>query len=215
MPTETEIATAADYVDALVTARRSKNLLVLVLLLIVLAQLGLFFAARFTGRVLPSGSTTQPSARLVDFLHYVVGLTDFLGVILTIVLALVLLLIVNIMLVGRLIGVGQTISAYVWCLVTLVLLFPWQAFMNNATFSATEFKIPGALYTWEELSHPVAGARFATTDLAVSVLKWARFVGFPALAALLLLVMQVKSNRALRQALGEAEVTRGDSIPVA
>src|SRR4051812_33737946 len=107
------IATAADYADAMLTARRAKNVLVLLVLLILLTQLGLFFTARYTNLLLPPPASlatpaTQPSARLADFLQWVVGASDFLGVLLTIVLSFVLLLIVNIMLVGRLIGVART-----------------------------------------------------------------------------------------------------------
>jgi hypothetical protein len=37
-------------------------------------------------------------------------------------------------------------------------------------------------------------------------LKWARFAGFPLLALLLLLMVQAKSSRGLKFALGESEV---------
>ncbi len=209
------IATAADYADALLTARRAKNLIVLILLLLVLAQLAMFFSARYWIDVRPSGtgvtaatidpSSTQPAerdARLIDVLHYANGVVVFLGLTLSIVLSLVVLLLVKIMLVGRLIGVSRTMSALIWSLVLVVLLFPWQAFLMNSDFTSREFIIPGALYTWDELA---MNARFATSDLAPSLLKWARFVGFPLLAVILLLSIQVKSNRGLAQALGEAD----------
>ena len=40
------IATAADYADAIMTARRAKNTLFLILLLILIAQMTLFFLGR-------------------------------------------------------------------------------------------------------------------------------------------------------------------------
>ena len=43
-------------------------------------------------------------------------------------------------------------------------------------------------------------------EMAQLVLKWSRFVVFPIIAVLILLAIQVKSNRGLRQALGEADV---------
>jgi hypothetical protein len=210
------IATAADYADAMATARRAKNGLVLLLLLFLLIQLALFFLIRFDVLKLDSTvATTMPanmSVNLPDLLEYVLGVTTFLGVTLTIVLGFVLLLIANIMLVGRLIGVGRVTSAYIWCLVLLVLLFPWQSFLNSAglTPDVASFKIPGVLCTWAELSQ---NAHFSNADLRIAILKWARFVAFPALAVLILLAIQVKSNRGMRQAMGEEDFLPTDTAP--
>ena len=98
-------------------------------------------------------------------LSYLTAAIDFLGIVLIIVLSFVLLLLVKIMLVGRLIGVARVTSAYIWCILLGVMLFPWQAFLINPTVNApaaslvvgqptTEFKIPGVLYTWTEVTHP-------------------------------------------------------------
>jgi len=108
------IATAADYADAMYTARRSKNVLVLIVFVALLIQLGLFFVARYTDYIIPTGvvahvtaatlPTTKPSINWSDPLQYLIGITTFVGIVITILLSFVLLLIVNIMLVGRLIG---------------------------------------------------------------------------------------------------------------
>src|SRR5882672_4422300 len=94
------IATAADYADAMMIARRAKNLLFFLLLLMLLLQLTIFFVARLTPHVLPdaagptdasmtaatlptTGPTTQPIAALRDKalapaeLRYVTALIDF------------------------------------------------------------------------------------------------------------------------------------------
>ncbi|HEV2292749.1 MAG TPA: hypothetical protein VGR35_02775 [Tepidisphaeraceae bacterium] len=207
------IATAADYADAIMTARRAKNTLFLLLLLILLTQLTLFFVGRYTdvnfaddaatveATVITSTAdvTTQPAVagkwRAVDLLEYLVSATAFLGIAMTIVLAVVLLLIVKIMLVGRLIGVARLTSAFIWTVVLAVLLFPWQAFWEDYSF-----KLPGVLYTWDELVRRVK----LQPERDDAVLFWARFVGLPVLALIILLVIQVKSRRGLQQALGEA-----------
>ena len=226
------IATAADYADAMMIARRAKNWLFLILLLMLLVQISLFFVTRMTDYVIadgpPSAATaaTQPAATqpsispakrelLVNSLRYVTALTNFLGVALILVMLSVLLLITKIMLVGRLIGVAQVTSAFVWCVFLAVLLFPWQAFLQNENFSG-DFKIPGVLYTWGELVHPTLGAKFDTSQLKLdqNVLRWARFVGFPALSVVLLLMVQAKSSRGLRAALGESELEMSNEIRV-
>ena len=262
------IAVAADYADAMMTARRAKNWLFILLLLVLLTQLTIFFLLRFRvlkldsdvsvslpervdiapstqpeGATQPASDTTQPaladvdvdtrraSFGVADVLRYVIPVTDFLGVTLLVVLAVVLLLIVTIMLVGRLIGVSHVTSAFVWCVLLAVMVFPWQAFLlgtyrpaqsgrdaspglaDARGHSDPTFKIPGALYTWEELRRDYSFENLSTSQ---SILKWARFAGFPILALLLLLMVQAKSSRGLKYALGESEVqvevTGGDRL---
>ena len=223
------IATAADYADAMMIARRAKNVLFLLLVLMLIAQIAVFFVARMTDHVLPSAAaatpslattapTTQPAAHnlIVPALRYLTALIDFLGIALAIVLAVVLLLITKIMLVGRLIGVAQVTSAFVWCVVLIVLLFPWQSFLQNEDFTG-DFKIPGVLYTWPELTHPSLGAKFnidSSLGTNQTILRWARFAGFPAFSLILLLMVQAKSSRGLRAALGESELETSADLHV-
>lgn len=227
------IATAADYADAMMIARRAKSALVLFLLLMLIAQIGIFVFARKTDSIIPASpslaasvavpattnpsATTQPAAAagmLVPTLRYLTALIDFLGIVLVVVLAVVLLLITKIMLVGRLIGVAQVTSAFVWCVCLALLLFPWQAFLQNTDFTG-DFKIPGVLYTWPELVHPTMGAKFSSETFdSFSFLRWARFAGFPALSLILLLVIQAKSSRGLRAALGESELESAGELNI-
>ena len=48
MTPDPAIATAADYADAMITARRAKNIILLILLLTLLGQLTIFFVVRYT-----------------------------------------------------------------------------------------------------------------------------------------------------------------------
>lgn len=202
------IATSADYADALIVARRAKHWLFLLLMLMLLIQLALFFTARYTTLIVPGSvtatlATTHPVATsAMDKLHYLTGVTTFLGTILPVLLSLVLLLVVNIMLVGRLIGVARVTSAYLWCLVLALLLFPWQAFLGKITFYSADFRIPGVLYTWDELA---SQAKFAASQPEVAILKWSRFVVFPLIALVILMMVQAKSNRGMRQAMGQSD----------
>ena len=216
MTPDRAIETAADYADALMTSRRAKNALVLILILILLVQLALFFLIRFDVIKPPTlidsagtaAAATQPAPRDTwTMMHYVVGLTAFLGVALSVVLSFVIMLILNIMLVGRLVGAGRLTSAYIWSIVAVFFFFPWQAFLNHVGLTPDEatFKIPGVLYTWYEVVDPEVGAKFPTDRTEVALLKWFRYVVAPVVAVLLLLVIQIKSNRGLKQALGEAD----------
>lgn len=220
MTPDPAIATAADYADALMTARRSKNLLLLLVLLFLLVELAVFFVARYTNVILsdtpavevPAPTTQSTTASAKDFAQYATGLAVFLGMLFCVMLSMVVYLIANIMLVGRLIGVARVTSAFVWSLFLIVLMFPWQAFLGEATFNNPSFKPTGVLYTWAEL---VNGARFKGELSAEAVLKWARFVAFPVIAIFILLMIQAKSNRGLKQALGEDVATGDDLAPPA
>ena len=115
-------------------------------------------------------------------------------------------------------GVSKVTSSFLWTLVLILFLFPWQSVLispvnvgnvvNTSGSGGYEFKIPGVIYTWEELSHPVLGAGFDPARLQPQVvyLRWARFVLWPAIAMIVLLIVQAKSSRGLRLALGEETV---------
>jgi hypothetical protein len=236
--TQTSIATAADYADAMLTARRAKGWLFVILLLVLLVQMAVFFVVAYgpvditayarpaeieaagpATRPLevegPGSITTDPAAaagrtKLSYVLEYLIDGTTFIGMGTVLILAVVLLLIVLIMLIGRLIGVSRLTSAFVWCVVLIVLLLPWQALL---TFEGTkpgikdpDFRIPGVLMNWSELAFHGRDTTDSGTDLAPKILRWSRFVGFPVAALLVLLIVNTKANRGLRLALGETEV---------
>lgn len=196
-----DMASSADHAEALLAARRGRNFLTGLLLFLLLAQLALFFTARYSQILATTmGSTTQPSSVRIDLLHYAISLSGFVGLVSSLLLSAVLLLVINIMLVSRSLGLGPVVRAFLMSLVLLLLLFPWQAFLNNATLTATEFKIPGVLYTWEEISRH---ARFVADSWTMRLLRWSRFVGFPVVAMVLLTLIIRRSSKGIRLALGE------------
>jgi hypothetical protein len=203
------MANIADYADALITARKTRNVLVLLLLLMLFFQLALFFTVRYKVEIVPGNppaaasraSVRQTPPAVIDVLKYLTGLIDFAGVVVPLVLAVNLWFIVSVMLVGRLLGVSRLVSAFFWCILLLVLLFPWQAFLMNQTFTSNEFKIPGVLYTWSELA--VRG-RLHPQGISLAILYWARFVGWPILAIVIVVIVQHQSRTGLRLAMGES-----------
>ena len=74
-----------------------------------------------------------------------------------------MLVILQVQLVARLVGTGRVVGGLVWAVVVALLLFPWQAVLNNpainadAAADAIGLKVPGVVYTWAEVSHPDAG----------------------------------------------------------
>lgn len=258
LTTTTPLAVSADYHDALVAARRAKNWLFLLLLIGLLAQVSIFFVARFMPKVIDVGAPGEPRVNVPDVdvdarrvaetgpttgeverrtdidvrtepasperarkaggvLAWVNNAVVYLGTIFSIVLVLVMLLIVLIMLVGRLIGVAHTTSAFVWAVVLALILFPWQLFYDpetarpgDASMAADareirldDYRWPGATFTWGELRQ---GVKFDDGVNKVAILRYARFAGFPLLALIILFMVQAKSGRGVKYALGEADV---------
>jgi hypothetical protein len=200
---QSAIATAADYADAMITARRAKNFLFGIILLMLLLELALFLLVRYRVDLSAAADQAQPSTRLllaIDKMKYLIGLIDFLGVAAPVVLAVALLLLTAIMLVGRLVGVSHLVSAFLWCVVLILILFPWQAFLINQTFTSPEFKFCGALYNWSEL---VERARLHPPSTATAISFWGRFIFWPLIALALLVTIQMQSRRGLRLAFGE------------
>jgi hypothetical protein len=216
-PTSTHLATAADYADALLTARRAKSLVSLLLLLVLLIQIAMFFLLRYW-RPLPAGVTPM-EIHTRSLIQYFVGLLDIAGLLLPAILTVILYLILKVQLVGRLLGTAHLTSAFLWSILFALLLFPWQAVLNNPSINADPnanaigMKIPGVLYTWAEISHPIIGARFSIDEPAIensrpaAILHWARYAGFPVLALTILTMIHLKSQRGLRLSLGEAKIS--------
>jgi hypothetical protein len=201
---QSTLATSADYADALLSLRRAKNWAFLLLLLCLLGQLVIFFLVHY-GVVKPyaeSQSAAPVDATGVALLRYLVGLTDFAGIVLAAILSLDLLLITLIMVVGRLIGVGRLSSALIWSVVLGVLIFPWQAFLNWQWLSSG-FRLPGILFTWYELLEP---RLVQPQETFSAVLLWGRFVIWPLVGIIILLVVQARGTRGMRMALGESDV---------
>jgi len=214
--TQSSIVSAADYADALFAARKARRILFIVISLLLLGQVGLFFAARYS-QILVDSDPANP-APLKQLFQYGIGLIDFLGLILPTLYAVVLLLILNVMLLGRLLGAGHLTKAFFWSIVLILLLFPWQSFLNNPILNndPSGIRIPGVLYTWTELIHPRLGARFSTDlDVNLRILRWTRFVGFPIVALFILLYTHRSSGRGLRRAIGKPTAPGNEIIPIA
>jgi hypothetical protein len=66
-----------------------------------------------------------------------------------------------------------------------------------------DVRFPGVLYTWPELQRDF---NFPNAPLPLAVMKWARFIGWPVIAIIMLLSIQARSSRGLKFALGESDV---------
>lgn len=203
------ISVAADYADALLVARRVKRTMLLLLAMILVAQIAIFCLAQFTN-ILQVGTapTSQPgtitAANWPDIFHYVSAVSLIGSVIFGAVLLATLLLTIHIMLVGRLIGVALVVRAFVLAVLLFVIMFPWQTLLFTETLGKSDFVPPGVLYTWREIQTRVVP--HAEMDGKTSILFWARFLAMPIAAMIVVLLVQKRSGKGLKLALGEEEI---------
>jgi hypothetical protein len=196
---------STDYANAIIAGRRAKNILIALTLILLLGQLTLFFLCRYK-------FSLDAADRRIDWIKYAIGLVDFVGVAAPIVLAIDLMFLAHVMLAGRHLGVARMLSAFLWSIVLIVLLFPWQAFLVNQTFTSRDFMPPGVLYTWSEL---FARARLHPSQpFPDAFLFWARFVAWPIAAILILLHIQMQSQRSLRSAMGRSKLVALSDRPL-
>ena len=235
------LAAAADYADALIVARRLKTTLCTLLWFVLGTELSLFVLLRYVASVrsliVPTAAANPAAvANSRAVLQYAVGLLDFGGLILPLVLVAMVTVVLLVQVAARTVGAGRTTSALGWAVLLAVLLFPWQAVLNNPAINADKtqdaigMKVPGVVYTWAEVSHPDQGAAFADVHgvrpgtgtgpatsepsaVVVAVLHWVRYAVFPALAMVIVGLVHAKTEQGLRLSFGTAtDPAGGDGV---
>jgi hypothetical protein len=207
----------------MLTARTARTIFAFALMFILFLQIVLFILVHFTSKLdkhvtpdtlaptqintvsNPSAtqaaqtSTSAPRSFPRLLLKYIVGLSGYFGLIFSILISLMLLLLLNVMLIGRLIGVSHVTSAFILSLIILLLVFPWQAILNNQELTAVDWKVPGVLYNWDELAYHGHFENFGTGWFR----NWMRFLVIPIVTMVLVFTVLLKSSHGLRMALGE------------
>ncbi len=205
-------STAAVYYDALTVGRRFRTLTFLLLALILLAQIALFLTVRFVPEVRSAVLGQKDSTWPWDQIGYMATYASaWLGLAVSILFSLSLVYIVLVMISGRTVGAASAARAFVWSLVLVVLMVPWQAALSHPLSSGEPWRIPGVLYQWPELVANADG--FAGR---ADWLGWIRFVGWPGFSLLLLVACWLTSGRGVRRALGanfDAEYEDEDERP--
>lgn len=199
-----------DYELGLRKLRRLRSLAGLLLLLALLTQLVLFFLARYDVIEVSEASAGGAFYRVSELspaestLHYVLGGTASLSVLLAVVLVITVIAEGLLIVVSRRLGVAATISALLWSLVLLVLVFPSQLFFGEAALSRSVFALPGAVFTFGELR--TYGLDADDWGSAGTYFDFLRFAVAPLAAIIVLMLALIKSGRGFKLALGEIDL---------
>jgi len=102
-------------------------------------------------------------------------------------------------------GAASFVSAFLWSLILLAMLTPWQNIL-------TDLRIFGALYDGGLADISTAKRTIFTSDLADKILYYGRFIAYPVIALLVWVLVQWKFGRGFgaSQATPEVSVMRPD-----
>ncbi|MCP4251453.1 MAG: hypothetical protein GY778_30830 [bacterium] len=209
-----------DYAGAMRTIRAARGLFLLLLILSLLLQIGVYCAAHWTQVLEPAQAAqteiaaptegaapaaaelaqdgNEEFATIYYVLELVMPLSEFVGQISCGALLLCYLLATNVALSGRLGGVRGSVSSFFWMVVLMALLFPWGRWLGDL---AGQVQVPGVYATFGEMAN--LPAEFA--DRTHQVLHYARHLGFPVLALLIALVGDRKYAKGYRLAQRQIE----------
>jgi hypothetical protein len=197
-----------DFESALRTIRSARGVFVTLLVLSLLIHVTAFAAVRWghvleatqaveTGiaaagaeRVTETPEETEEvgnTAFVASLIELGLPLAEFIGQVSCALLAFCFLASAQVCLAGGLGGVRGSLSAFFWVLVMLALLFPWARWLSGT-------QIPGVYLTFLELTQfPESFDR-----VLPEVLSYVRFLGYPLLALIIVLVANGRYSRGYR-----------------
>ncbi len=196
-----------EYAAAFKSVRCAKNLLMILLLLAIVAQMACFVMVEFVGVVdelhavkEAGGSGKEAPAGACGTWEQMMVLllpgTKFAAVVAAALLSLTLLVGLKISLVGRLGGAAGLVGAFFWSLILLAMVTPWQQVLRG------QFAV-GALYNYGELLNEAAKIKpswgGAGVNLVDEIIYYARFVAYPVVAFFVLIAVQIKWSGGFKQ----------------
>lgn len=216
-----------EYAVAFRSIRAGKNFFAMVIALCIVAQLAGFVLVRFAGvtdapAAASSGPASRPASRPTVEINAaavqraatwrnVIGLalpqraatwrnvigwalpaTKFAAPAACLLMLFVLTLALNLSLLERVGGVAGFISAFFWALILLAMLIPWQ----HAPWTSYA---KGALFNLGDLEVATWGLAAGSATALDQIVYFVRFIGYPVLALLVWLVVQVKFARGYRR----------------
>ncbi|MFP4052403.1 MAG: hypothetical protein ACLFV7_00895 [Phycisphaerae bacterium] len=138
----------------------------------------------------------QEMAVFVDeVLNWALPGARFFALVSCLLLCLTLLTSMKICMLERLSGIGMMASAFYWSLVLLAMVTPWQQILHGEVACGALYN-KGEMYSWIARVKPSWGG--TVPDVWGQVLFYARFLGYPVLALLIWLVVQLKFARGYR-----------------
>jgi len=209
-------ANLSEYVDAMKSVRLAKNIFLLLMILAVLVVLAGFVVLSFTDKLdachgpatamAPADAAVAAEAAAVwdKAFGLAMDLGKFLAPVAAALMVFTLFLGVMVALVGRLGGAGHLVGALFWALILVAVLVPWQGLFHSPYVNGALYSLPEAA---TEAGKVVKGWSAAQVTAMDRILYYARFLGYPIIAVLFWVVVQVRFAAGYRKVLADALVT--------
>ncbi len=215
---QTDLASSG-CAEALRSLKAGKNIFMTVVLLVLLTHIGSFLAVQFGGVIDPpppkdqSVATTQPATQAAEAnaeqetreaynramyeetLRWALPACRFFAVVASLLAVLTFMFAVKLAIIGRLGGIANYMSAFLWSLILLAMVTPWQQVLGSSFASGVLFNL-GELTSYVEKIKSSWGA--STPGPLEVALYYARFIAYPVIALLVWLVVMVKFAAAYR-----------------
>lgn len=187
-----------DYTSALKTIRSVRSIffgLLVLSLLVPLASFGGVASKRIQapagGLLSSAGAPDVSGITLYAAADAGMRFAPFLARLMTLMLVLVYLISVHVCLSGRLGGANDSIVAFVWAVLLLLLLIPWHTWMGGQM----------RMNVYYSLSSLVDAQNSTGQGLASQLQHYVRFLLFPFLALLTAVVADIRFGRCYSQAM--------------
>ncbi len=228
--------TPMQFCDALRCLGRVKTLLALLILLCLLVQITGFILVNFAGVIdksskLPSAMASRQNDAgenaadtlaaadvWYDIVTWSLAVTKFVALVLAGLLMLTVMFSVKVSLVGRVGATAGFLGAFFWSLILLAILVPWQQILGSGLASGATFNLAQLIRLGKQI-HVSWGFDEATANVLEHGIYYARFLAFPCLTLLVLLLVCLKFSRGYRPLVlasfqGAAHAGNDDSPPV-
>ncbi len=220
-PSQTDLASSG-CAEAFRSLKAGKNIFMTVVLLVLLTHLGSFLAVQFGGVIDPPPPKDQPvaatqsatqaaeanaenteqdtreaynRAMYEETLRWALPACRFFAVVASLLAVLTFMFAVKLAIIGRLGGIAGYMSAFLWSLILLAIITPWQQVLGSSFASGVLFNL-GELTSYVEKIKSSWGA--STPGPLEVALYYARFIAYPVIALLVWLVVMVKFAAAYR-----------------
>jgi len=205
----------SEYVAAFRSVKAGKNVFMFILAGTILLQLAGFILVDLAGvidEVQAAPADVRPAATSQEIreqaeahavaagratqwqviLKWVFPATKFLAFASCVLAVLTVMFAVKLSLLGRLGGIAGFMSAFLWSLILLAAVTPWQQILNSALACGALYNLK-ELTTWARQVKASWGA--ANGDLLDWMLYYARFIAYPVITLLIWLLVMVKFAR--------------------
>ncbi|MCD4824843.1 MAG: hypothetical protein K8S55_09550 [Phycisphaerae bacterium] len=150
-----------------------------------------------TGQALTAEQEKDKSAvKFRNTLHWILPGARFIGLVSGSLVTIVLMLAVMVSLMGRGGGAARMVGAFCWSLILLAMLTPWRQILGGSVACGVFYNLSELMTQYRKI-HNLGAEEYVAMSL-----YYARFLGYPAVALLAWLAVQIKFAQGYKRIVG-------------